>query len=78
MSTHQKRAPPPIIDGCEPPCGCSGPLQEHPVLLTDVPSLPSLLILYMLILGKLLNLLKALDQPREWHGREGLSPEPGS
>jgi hypothetical protein len=33
----------PIIDGCEPPCGCwelnSGPLEEQSVLLTAEPSL---------------------------------------
>jgi hypothetical protein len=42
----QKRAPDPIIDGCEPPCGCwelnSGPLEEQPVLLTTQPSLQPL------------------------------------
>ena len=31
----QKRAPDPITDGCEPPCGCwalkSGPLEEQAV-----------------------------------------------
>ena len=35
----------PVIDGCEPPCGCwelnSGPLEEQPVLLTTEPSLHS-------------------------------------
>jgi hypothetical protein len=39
---HQK-ASDPIIDGCEPPCGCwelnSGPLEEQSVLLTTEPSL---------------------------------------
>jgi hypothetical protein len=37
MSACQKRAPDPITDGCEPPCGCwvlnSGPLEEQSVLL---------------------------------------------
>jgi hypothetical protein len=40
---HQKRAPDPITDGCEPPGGYwelnSGPLKEQPVLLTAEPSL---------------------------------------
>jgi hypothetical protein len=44
--THQKRASDPIIDGCEPPCGCwdlnSGPLEELSVLLTAEPSLQPL------------------------------------
>ena len=39
----QKRAPDPITDGCEPPCGCwelnSGPLEEQAMLLTSEPSL---------------------------------------
>ena len=39
----QKRASDPIIDGCEPPCGCwelkSGPLEEQSVLLTTEPYL---------------------------------------
>jgi hypothetical protein len=43
LQTHQKRAWDPIIDGCEPPCGCwelnSGPLEEQSVLLTTEPSL---------------------------------------
>jgi hypothetical protein len=42
----RKRASDPIIDGCEPPCGCwelnSGPLEEQSVLLTAEPSLQSL------------------------------------
>ncbi|XP_040599705.1 F-box/WD repeat-containing protein 4 isoform X6 [Mesocricetus auratus] len=42
-STHQKRTPDLITDGCEPPYGCwelnSGPLEEQPVLLTSEPSL---------------------------------------
>jgi hypothetical protein len=41
--THQKRAPDPITDGCEPPCGCwelnSEPIEEQSVLLTAEPSL---------------------------------------
>ena len=41
--THQKRVSDPIIDGCEPPCGCwvlnSGPLEKQSVLLTSEPSL---------------------------------------
>jgi hypothetical protein len=44
LQTHQKRAPDPITDGCEPPCGCwelnSGPLEES-VFLTAEPSLQS-------------------------------------
>ena len=43
MPAGQKRAPNPIIDGCEPPCGCwelnSGPLEEQTMLLTSEPSL---------------------------------------
>jgi hypothetical protein len=43
LQTHQKRALDPIIDGCEPPCGCwelnSEPLEEQPVLLTAKSSL---------------------------------------
>ena len=43
MSAGQKRAPDLIIDGCESPYDCwelnSGPLEEHPVLLTAEPSL---------------------------------------
>jgi hypothetical protein len=39
----QKRTPDLIMHGCEPPSGCwelnSGPLEEHPVLLTAEPSL---------------------------------------
>ena len=39
----QKRAPDPITDDCEPPCGCwelnSGPLEEQAMLLTSEPSL---------------------------------------
>ena len=23
-----------LIDACEPSCGCEGPLEEHPVVLT--------------------------------------------
>jgi hypothetical protein len=38
LQRHQKRAPNPTSDGCEPPCGCwelnSGPLEEQSVLLT--------------------------------------------
>jgi hypothetical protein len=50
LQTHQKRAPDPIIDGCESPLGCwklnSGPLEEHSVLLTAEPSLqPELYLL---------------------------------
>jgi hypothetical protein len=41
--TCQKRAPDPIIDGCEPPCGCwelnSGHLEEQSMLSTSEPSL---------------------------------------
>jgi hypothetical protein len=45
-STCQKRALDPLIDGCEPPCGCwelnSGPLEEQSVLLTiGISSAPS-------------------------------------
>jgi hypothetical protein len=43
ITEHQKRAPDPITDGCEPPCGCwklnSGSLEEQPVLLTSEPFL---------------------------------------
>jgi hypothetical protein len=46
LQTHQKRASDPIIDGCEPPCGCweliSGPLEEQSVLLTAESSLQPL------------------------------------
>ena len=39
----QKRASDPIIDGCEPPCGCwelnSGPLEKQSALLTTEPPL---------------------------------------
>jgi hypothetical protein len=39
----QKRASDPIIDDCEPPCGCwemnSGPLEEQSVFLITEPSL---------------------------------------
>jgi len=46
MPTHQKAAPDPITDGCEPPCGCwelnLGPLEEQSVLLTAEPSLQPL------------------------------------
>ena len=49
---HQKRAPDPITDGCEPPCGCwelnSGPLEEQSVLLTTEPSLPPPVILFIM------------------------------
>ena len=42
MPIGQKRAPDPITDGCEPPCGCwelySEPLEEQSVLLTAEPS----------------------------------------
>ena len=51
MPTGQKRAPEPITDRCEPPCGCwelnSGPLEEQAMLLTSEPSLqPSQPILF--------------------------------
>jgi hypothetical protein len=43
VPAYQKKAWDPIIDGCEPPCGCwelnSGLLQEQSVLLTSEPSL---------------------------------------
>ena len=42
MPTGQKRAPDPITDGFEQPCGCwklnSGPLEEQSMLLTSEPS----------------------------------------
>jgi hypothetical protein len=42
LQTHQKRAPDPITDGCEPPCGCwelnLGPSEEQSVLLLTEPS----------------------------------------
>jgi hypothetical protein len=45
MPESQKRAPDPITDGCESPCGCwelnSGPLEEQPVLSTFESSLQS-------------------------------------
>ena len=47
MPAGQKRAPDPITEGCEPPCGCwelnSRPLEEQSVLLTAEPSLQPLL-----------------------------------
>ena len=46
MLADQKRAPGPITDGCEPPCGCwelnSGPLEEQAMPLTSEPSLQPL------------------------------------
>jgi hypothetical protein len=43
MPAGQKRAPDPITDGYEPPCGCwesnSGALEGQPVLLTSELSL---------------------------------------
>ena len=43
MPAGQKRAPDPITDGCELPCGCwelnPGPLEEQAMLLTSEPSL---------------------------------------
>jgi hypothetical protein len=43
MPVNQKRALDPVIDVCEPPCGCwelnSEPLEEQSVLLTAEPSL---------------------------------------
>ena len=46
MPEGQKRAPDPITDGCELPCGCwelnSGPLEEQAILLTSEPSLQPL------------------------------------
>jgi hypothetical protein len=55
LQTQQKRASDPITYGCEPPCGCwklnSGPLEEHPVLLTTEPSLqPHRVCLFVLFL----------------------------
>ena len=42
MPTCQNRAPDLIVDGYDLPCGCwelnSGPLEEHPVILTSEPS----------------------------------------
>ena len=55
MPAGQKRAPDPITDGCEPPCGCwelnSGPLEEQAMLLTSEPSLQprDFTVLYQLI-----------------------------
>jgi hypothetical protein len=44
---YQKRAPDPITDGCEPPCGCwelnPEPSEEKSVLLTSEPSLQPVL-----------------------------------
>ena len=54
MPAGKKRAPDPITDGCEPPCGCwelnSGPLEAHAMLLTSEPSLqpPDLIFLALL------------------------------
>jgi hypothetical protein len=49
MSAIPKRAPDLIMDGCEPPCGCSelnsGPLEKQPVLLTSEPSLQALVMI---------------------------------
>jgi hypothetical protein len=43
ITAYQKRAPDPITDDCESPCGCwklnSEPLEEQPVLLIAEPSL---------------------------------------
>ena len=45
-NTHYKSALDPIMDGCEPSCGCwelnSGPLEEQMVLLTTEPLLKPL------------------------------------
>jgi hypothetical protein len=45
--TPEERASDSIADGCQPPCGCwelnSGPLEEQSVLLTNEPSLQSLI-----------------------------------
>ena len=38
---QEKRGSDLITDGCEPPCGCSGPSEEQSVLLPDEPSLQS-------------------------------------
>ena len=55
MPAGQKRAPDPITDGCEPPCGCmelnSGPLEQQAMLLTSEPSLqPQCVFLLSLVL----------------------------
>jgi hypothetical protein len=46
MPAYQKRVPGPITDGCELPCGCwelnSGPLEEHSMLSTSEPPLPTI------------------------------------
>jgi hypothetical protein len=51
MPAGQKKAPDPITDDCEPPCGCwelnSGPLEEQSDLLTTEPSLQPLLFLFL-------------------------------
>jgi hypothetical protein len=48
LQTYQKNASDPVIDGCEPPCGCwelnSGPLEEQSVLLFPELSLQLLFI----------------------------------
>ena len=48
LQTHQKRALDPIMDGCEPLCGCwdlnSGPSEEQSVLLTAEPSPPPIFL----------------------------------
>jgi len=50
LHMHQKRAPDPITDSCEPPYVCwelnSGPLEEQLVLLTTEPSLQPLTASY--------------------------------
>ena len=57
-SAGQKRASNPIIDCCKPPYGCwemnFRPLEEQPVLLTDVLFLrPS----YLFLKGKKVNMI---------------------
>ena len=58
MPACQKKAPDPIIDGCEPPCSFwelnSGPLEEQPTVLTTEPSLQPM-ILYFKIIYYLVN-----------------------
>jgi hypothetical protein len=54
LQTDQKKASDPIINDCEPPCGCrdlnSGPLEEQSVLLTTEPPLQPVFILFYFIL----------------------------
>jgi hypothetical protein len=70
LQTHQKKAPDPITDGCEPPCGCwelnLGPLEEQSVLLTAESSIQHLLPPAFFILSILTQVpLSCLGRPWE-------------